>query len=380
MNMSATAQSQQLGRFKQLLRTDSKNARLRQQCVELALSLKDFDSVIEVADVTLAAAPDDAGARFDRATGLIGKREYRAALAVLETLHPSPSEAFGIEFNSALCHYCLEEYDQAVPKLEACYARGLRDNGLLRLLVTSYHHVGAMDEAVLVANENPDPAKTDATLAGAYALLFLDADDAARAAKWAVVTLRLNPKSIDGRVVQGTLLTARLNTAEAKSMLESVIQDAPTTARAWVGLGTLALLERDLPVARSLLERGVQLMPGHVGSWHMLGWTQLLQNDLASAETTFKHALDLDRNFAESHGGLASVAAIKGEREAAEHLIEVALRLDSECLSARFAQSVLAQRQGNATQARAIIDEAAAGLGAKQNSALGKLLQRARRS
>jgi tetratricopeptide (TPR) repeat protein len=367
-----------------MLRTDPRNPLLRQQCTELALASRDYDGLIVTADIVLATQPSDAAARFDRATGLMGKREYRQALDILHVLRPLQPETYGIDFNIALCHYCLDEYAAALPHLRECFDKGLRDAGLLRLLVTAYHHLGRLDEAAQVASENSDPAATDAALAGAYALVFLDTDDAARASRYATIALRLNPKSIDGRVVQGTLLAARMRTEQAKSMFESVAADAPQTARAWIGLGTLAMLSQDLASARSLLSRGVELMPRHVGSWHALGWTQLLQNDLPAAQATFEHALELDRNFAETHGALAAIAASKGERDNAEHLIEVALRLDPECLSAKYAQSVLARLAGDVAQAQAIIESTAAAFGAQQTSALGgslgKLLQRTKRS
>jgi tetratricopeptide (TPR) repeat protein len=382
--MTEQTPASRLQGLQSLLKTDPRNPVLRQQCTELALSSRDYDGLIVTADIVLAAQPTDAAAQFDRATGLIGKREYRQALDILEVLRPLQPETYGIDFNIALCHYCLDEYEAALPHLRECYGKGLRDAGLLRLLVTTYHHLGMMDEAKQVCIDNPDPAATDAALAGAYALVFLDADDALHAARCAAIAVRLYPKSIDGRVVQGMLLATRLRTDEAKSVLEGVVADAPQTARAWIGLGSIAMLAQDVVAAQSHFSRGVELMPGHVGSWHALGWTQYWQNDLQAAQATFEHAMELDRNFAETHGALASIAASKGEHQTAERFIEVALRLDPECLSAKFAQSVLARRAGDAVQAQAIIESTAAAFGAQQTSALGrslgKLLQRSRPS
>ena len=118
-------------------------------------------------------------------------------------------------------------------------------------------------------------------------------------------------------------------------------------------------------------------MPTHVGSWHVLAWAQLLSGELDAAEENFNRALDLDRNFAETHGGLASVAAIRGEKTKAEHLIDVALRLDQDCLSAKFAQSVLVGNAGDSAKARQNILDTAATLSAKDGSALSRLLSRA---
>jgi tetratricopeptide (TPR) repeat protein len=363
---------QQLERFVSLLKLDPTNVRLRQQCIDLAMGLREFGAVIEIADIALAVLPGDAAALFDRASGFIGKREYREALQILTSLDVAPVDAYGVDFNIALCYFCLQEHDLALPKLKACYERGLRDAGLLRLLVTSCHYVGLIDEAAQVARDNPQPATTDAALAGVYALAFLDADDAGQAARWAGVALKLDPRSIEGRVVQGTLFIARVDLSRAKKMFEGVIEDAPQTARAWLGLGTMALLEQQLPTAQALLERSVELMPGHVGSWHVLGWSQLLQKNLDAASASFNKALELEKYFGESYGGLASIAALRGNREEAERLIKVALALDSESLAARFAESVL-------TGQPAVFFDATARLSTQETGALGKLLQRSRR-
>ena len=56
----------------------------------------------------------------------------------------------------------------------------------------------------------------------------------------------------------------------------------------------------------------------------------------------FARALELDRNFAESHGGLAVVAALSGDAQAARAHAQRALGLDAECVSARYAASLLA--------------------------------------
>lgn len=366
-------------RLASLLRVDPDNEGLYRQCVDSAIEAGRYAEAVELADARLVRKGDDAMALFDRATGLIGQRSYRAALEALAGLREANAASPAVQFNKALCHYCLQEYEQARGYLESCYAQGMRDVGVLRLLVSSYHHVGMLDEAVEIAKNNEAPAKTDAALAGVYALMYLDADDAMRAARWAATALQLNPKSIDGRVTQATLLTARVQTDKARAMLEDVLEDAPQTGRAWLGLGTLDLLARDLPAAKQRLQRGLELMPTHVGSWHVLAWAQMLAGEIDEAQRNFEHALEMDRNFAETHGGLAAIAAIRGESERARQLIEVALRLDPECLSARFAESLLMRRAGDATGADKLVFDTVADLSTKDSSALSQLLAKARK-
>jgi tetratricopeptide (TPR) repeat protein len=363
-----------LERLQRLLALDPGNVPLRRQCIDLALSEGNYAAVLASAELALSGRPGDPQALFDRATGLIGLQRYGEALEVLLALKTDRS--FGIDHNIALCHHRLGQFSCALPYLNYWYERGVREPRLLQLLVTAYHHLSRMDEAVQVCRDNEAPATENAVLAGAYALVFLDADDVGRAARWAATALRLNPDSVDGRLTEGTLLIARLEKDRARAMLASVIDDAPQTGRAWLGLGSLSLLERDLDSARRQLNRAVELMPQHLGSWQMLAWTQLMQQDIDAAEATFRHALEIDRTFAETHGGLASISALRGKDEEARDLIKVALRLDPECLSATFAESVLAYRGGSPERAQAIIEKTSAFLMKNQNSALSRLLTR----
>jgi tetratricopeptide (TPR) repeat protein len=247
----------------------------------------------------------------------------------------------------------------------------------LRLLVSSYHHLGLLAEAVKLADANTTQALADPALAGVYALVYLDASQPSKAARWMGKALAANPDSVDGLTVQATLNAARMLTAHAKEQFERVLQLAPENGRAWVGLGALALLRRDLPRAIADLERGLQLMPGHIGSWHVLAWTRVISGDLDAAQAVFEHALALDRNFAESHGGLASVAALRGDTVAAERGIKVALGLDSACLSAQFARSVLISRSGDPAAAARLIKEKLTSLSPGDGSLLSRTIEEA---
>ncbi|HEU4655241.1 MAG TPA: hypothetical protein VFS47_14735 [Steroidobacteraceae bacterium] len=373
------AELERLQRLVGMLKQDASNPSLRQHFFDQAARAGCSDLIVETADSLLASSPRDPWLLFQKANGEIGRREYRNALAVLSQVRELGVADPAVDSNVGLCHFCLHEFDQARAPLERCYAAGVRDAGTVRLLITTLHHLSSMEEAVKVAGENEALARGDAALAGAYALLYLDSNDSGKAAQWAKVALDLNPKSLDGRITQATLLTARLETQKARSMLQDLIDDAPQLGRAWIGLGTLDLLAQDLASAKQRLARGLELMPSHVGSWHVLGWAQLLSGDLLAAETTFQRALEIDRNFAETHGALASLAAMRGENVKARHLIEVALRLDPQCLSARFAESVLSKNAGSPEQAQKILSAAVADVAGRDSSALSKLLTKGSR-
>src|SRR5262249_37554856 len=85
--------AQKLGRLKELARVDPGNERLSRDCIALALEAGDYAFALDRLDVVLARSPEDLQARFDRATALIGNKEYGAASGLLrEILQTPPSD------------------------------------------------------------------------------------------------------------------------------------------------------------------------------------------------------------------------------------------------------------------------------------------------
>lgn len=349
------ASAERLRSLERLLERDTDNPHLFRECAQVALESGALEVLTRISETRLRAHSDDPLARWTLAQALIARREYRGAIEVLEKLDADGALHAAARQDLGLCYFCLGEYERARIPLELLYRAGERTSGLLRLLVTTYHHLGLTAEAAAVADGNGEPARADAGLAGAYALLYLDLTRPADAARWAKVALALDPRCLDALTVDATLSLARGNRGCAREGFENALALAPHTGRAWIGLGSIALLERDFPRAIERLSRGVELMSDHVGSWHVLAWAYLLSGDLTNAERAFAQALALNRNFAETHGGLAAVAALRGDRAGAERRLETALRLDPACLSAQFARSVLAGRSGDAKQAREIV-------------------------
>lgn len=370
-----TGSPDRLERLKAFLKVDPTNEALARDCIALALECGDHDLALEQTERLLTRSPDDMALRFARATALIAKRDYAQAIATLRGVVATDHSLWAAWINLGLCHYCLNEFPQAREALETAYSSGDRSAGLLRLLVSTYHHLGLMDQAVSIADTNRAPANGDSALAGVYALVYLDVSQSAQAARWAAKALAGNPDSVDGLTVQATLNAAKMHVAHAREQYERALQLAPSNGRAWVGLGALALFARDLPRATSLLTRGVEQMPRHVGSWHVLGWAHLLSGELNAAESVFQRTLELDRNFSETHGGLAAVAALRGDVRAAEQGIEVALRLDPKCLSAQFARSVLVSRSGDAPAGRKLIRDTLSGLSPGDGSLLARVIE-----
>ncbi len=75
--------------------------------------------------------------------------------------------------------------------------------------------------------------------------------------------MALDATNIDTLTVEGTLLTADGALDAATAAFERVLEHAPGSGRAWIGLGSVSLLRRDFPVA---LERAVRVKPVVVSS------------------------------------------------------------------------------------------------------------------
>jgi tetratricopeptide (TPR) repeat protein len=366
----------ELGRLPGLLRllaADPDNSSLRSQCVNAAIAQAEYKAAEELVHERLRVVPLDPIALFDNATLLIAQKDFAGATPLLKGMLANGHRQIGILLNLGLCQYCLGDFAAARAPLEEAYASDPGVSGLVRLLVSTLHHLQLVEEAVKIADANADAARKDGALAGVYALLYLDADQPLGAARWAKTALALNPNCVDGLVVDGMLRITQMRTAEAEQQFKRALSVAPHTGRAWLGLGTLALLAQDTSGAKQAIHKALEFLRDHVGTWHMLAWTHLLARELPEAEAAFMHALELNRNFAETHGGLAAIAALRGDRKAAETSIEVAERLDPECLSAKFAASVLSSAAGDPSHSQRIIAEAGAGL-AKGNNALAQLL------
>jgi tetratricopeptide (TPR) repeat protein len=368
-----------LDRLTSLLKADPANTRLRADCIDLALQLRRYESAALLADDGLALLPNDETLLFLKSNALIGCKNFASARTVLELLHAFDPLNQAIAQNLALCCYCVNDFGAARTHLESIYASGNRDPGVVRMLVSSCHHLGNMERATAVADENKELGRSDAALAGVFALAYLDDSRASDSAKFAAVALRGNPNNVDALLSDGTLRTASGDVERAQQSYERVLAMSPASGRAWIGLGMLDMLQRDFVKAKERLKKGLEHMPGHVGSWHALGWAYFVTGELDDAQKVFDHAMEMDRNFAETHGALGAIAAMQGNVEVADEYARVALKLDPDCMSARLVQSLLAARGGDKGRAQQAISEALGGIMSGNTESFMKMMEIAMR-
>lgn len=372
--MSSTHKPDRLEGLIKLLASDADNKSLRGRCVSLALQECRYDAASKLVEEALARDPLDRQALFEQASIHLAQKQFDTASRLLAALTEDANVDPAVWQNLGLCHYALGDYAAAKPCLERVYERGAHSADLFRLLVSTLHHLGLVDEALVVAKTAAESGRANGALAGVLALLYLDAEEPAQAARWSARALALNPQSVDGLVVQGTLRTGAFDLPTARGLFMRALAAAPETARAWLGLSLVSLAENDFTQARDQIQTGLRYMPQHVGSWHVLAWIDLIQGKLDEAQVSFERSLDLDRNFAESHGGLAAIAALRGDRATADERIEIAERLDPTCLSAKFARSTLIKGAGDPKAAREVLLTALTGLSPQDSGAVARVI------
>ena len=248
--------AERLRSLQRFLGTDPGNTHLFNECATLAQQLQDYEARRDIAEMRLRVHPGDLPASAARAKALMGQGDFRNAAVDLERMGAAVPQVPGFQQDLGLCYFCLGEFARARAPLEAALRLGERTAGLLRLLASTYHHLGLLAEAERLATDNPMPAQADGDLAGVYALIYLDAGRADEAGRWARQALTLNPQNVDALTVEGTLASASGALDAATECFQRVLQQAPNTGRAWIGLGSAALLRRNLPDALEKVQRG----------------------------------------------------------------------------------------------------------------------------
>jgi tetratricopeptide (TPR) repeat protein len=349
------ASAARLEKLVPLLRSDPDNLPLHRECMELAMRGREYARALDLVDARLTRHPVEAESLYSRTNALIGLGRHAEALVILKQLEDQGVSLEAVWQNLATCHFKLEQFENARAYAEKLLAATSPSANTLFIALTSLHQLGEMDEAVKLADAHAEFAESDGTLAGAYALMYLDAEQTPKAIKFADIALVKNPDNICGLLVKASEATAELDTEVATRQYSRVLELSPEAGRAWLGIGLLTMLSGDYAKAQEQLARATQLMPTHLGSWHSLAWAHFFAQDLAGAEKYFAHALKLDRTFGESHGAMAAMHAIKGDIASAEREIEIAERLDRRGGSAQFARAMLVARSQGPEASRQFI-------------------------
>jgi Flp pilus assembly protein TadD len=331
-----------LERMKQYLDSDSGNPSLLAQVIDLSLAAGEREQARAALGCALRLYPEDAHFQFRLATFCIAERRLDEARQALERVAASQGRPPTVLHNLAYVFVLQGQHREAVALLDEVVAHPEAPDDSTGLLVRCLHHLGELDRAADVARTRLGKDGGDASLLAAASLVLWDLGETDEAGRLAQEALGRAPMALEALVTQGSIALAAQDAPAARERFRRALAVHPADGRSWSGLALADMLASDLDAALTGFRTAVGFMPHHVGTWIAFGWCQLALNQAADAEASFRRALDLDRNFAESHGSLAVVAALSRNTAAAMENAERALRLDAQCISARFAQSILA--------------------------------------
>ncbi|WP_199611742.1 tetratricopeptide repeat protein [Flocculibacter collagenilyticus] len=289
---------------------------------------------------------------------LLNCGEFSKAITTFQSL-PDTSD-HSKEYAIALCYFLQGKVEDAHALLLNIVSPRENDNianEIFLLLAKVKYHLGMLEEAQKIAlNLSHRGMDNSSELFGLLAMLALDLTDIPASKKYAEQTLSIDDKHHDGLLALASSELYRQNFGECNKIASLGVKYYSRSGRMWSVLGQSQLVLQDADSAYLSLCNATVHMPEHIGTWHVKGWCELTLNRVDDAYKSFKTALDLNRNFAESHGGLAVVSVSQGKHAEAAELVKKALRLDPHCMSAKYAQSLLAELQDNKEEAQTIIE------------------------
>jgi tetratricopeptide (TPR) repeat protein len=366
-------ESAEIDQLKQFLSHDPENALLVGQLARAYLASSQLPAAREVLDSALQQMPEAAELYPLNAQLLLGERDAIGAVEwYRKAINAGQDDAvtrYGLAYALATLGQYPDAWNALQPVIDDRQAPFSTNLLALRLL----HHLGQLDVAAQRGRDHLRANPRDSTVAGALALVLLDADGPDEARQWAQQAVDLDPANEDGRV---TLATLAMNTGDvetARGLLEGA-NGPERRGRALIGLGLLDLLDGRLDLAEERLARGQAQMGPHAGSQVALGWAQVLNQRLDAAAQTFASVAERDRGFSEGHGGLAVVYAMRGETAEARRLAAIATGLDPGSLGGRFAQAIILAASNKDASAQKIMSALAKSAIGAQGETLQQLL------
>ena len=343
--------------LQQYLQHDPHNAHLLGELATLHLQLGEFNRALELINQALDSAPQDTTLQFDKATIAMAAGFPEEAVAIYELLQSQGVDSAILRFNYAYACLYLRQYARARKLLESVPGDDPQLPEYQLLYARVLHRLGDLEPALALLHTYVGQHPENAQAAGELALLAVDNSHNADGEKWARQALILNPNQLEALIALGTMAFEQDQETEARLYYDKAVSAAPRSGRALSGLGLVEMMSDNVKGAKDCFTKAVKTMPDHIGTWHALGWCQLLGDDMEGARVSFNRSMELNHNFSETHGALAVIDIFEGRLPPAESKIKKSLRLDPANFSGLFAQSLLAQSQGDMQTARKITRE-----------------------
>lgn len=345
MEQAGDASPSRFERLSEYLVADPDNLRLLADAAGAALDENRHAQAVEIVERHAALAPPPPSLINVLGLCALAEGHHEDAASIFTSLLAGAPEDPGLRFNLAWARSQLGEHQAAVDLLEA----GAATPRAAALAVRSLHHLARLDEALAIGDAW-EGREGDPDLWGALAAVALDAEDMARAARWAGRA----QGSADGLAAQGMLAMADARPDEARRLFEAALAVRPDSARGLLGLGSVLLNDGAPAEAARRFDEAGAIFGDHSGTWIAAGWAWLIAGDHEAARERFERVVEQDVSFSEGHGGLAVLDVMAGRNEEARRRADIALRLDRQSLGGMLARSLLLELGGDPTAAARI--------------------------
>jgi Tfp pilus assembly protein PilF len=280
---------------------------------------------------------------------------YDKAIQVLSLALKQNPEAAPILFNLGYTEFSRGNSDDASRLFQQALDKDPQNTEYLYFLALAQDELGE-HEASEQTLKTLFSIKADHVKGNLFkALNELQAGQLDSARKRAGRILKQNPKALEALQLKAEIAILEFNAQKSLSYLRQAESIDTDNCQTQVLLGQSLLILQRIKQARQAFEKALAAeetaFPALIG----LGWAALFQADVEQAEQTFKHALDMAPEEADAHSGLAMVRLAQENFSQAARHVESALKLDPTHIAAQFAQSVIAEKQGDTATSHATL-------------------------
>jgi tetratricopeptide (TPR) repeat protein len=253
----------------------------------------------------------------------------------------------------------LQRRDEMVATLNQIKGRAKEFDRAYVMVGDFYLRNGDLAEALKQYQEGmaADP-KQKATYQKRMIEVLMRQNKRPEAADIAAAILKDNPKDIDARGLQASLLLDRGEVQKAISELQAVVNAAPDNFVARYSLGRAHVARGEWEQARQQFAEAIRLRPDYLPARLSLAQLQVMRSDFDSALKSVNEILQIDRKNGPAR--MVEVEALMGEKKYADarHLLEDIQKANPNAPDVDFSFGMLAIKENNLKEAEAVFRKA----------------------
>lgn len=314
----------------QTARPAAANTALVAQAEQLIASGR-LDAGLEILTVAARTSPDDLNVRLLIGTAYYRKADHRRAVEHLTavTVASPPQSTAHVRASDMLAtsHYLLGNFKEAVPHLEATFARAPDNTEIAYALGVSYLLTQERDKAraTFARMFNFAPNSAAACLLNAQMMIRQGLEEyAERELQRAAV---LDPRLPQVNFMLGELAIYKSRIDEGIELLKKEIALNPAFAMSYYRLGEAYARQLQWDAAIPPLQKSIWLNPFFSGPYIVLGKVYSKQKQHDTAEAMLRRAVQMDPNNHQAHHLLAQVLRETNRADEALKELQIAERL-----------------------------------------------------